>query len=110
VEAPHALIQANKAHNHLTQALIFANGDIYDGPMARQAIAEAQPGARIIAADGGARMAQHFGLHVDVIIGDMDSLTDDELQSFAAHGAELQRYPQEKNETDLELALQWAAR
>lgn len=74
--------------------------------MVRQAIEEARNGALIVAADGGARLAQHFGLHVDVIIGDMDSLSESELQGF---NAQVQRYPEEKNETDLELALKWAA-
>lgn len=77
--------------------------------MARQAMIQAQ-NPLVVAADGGARLAQHFGLNVNVIIGDMDSLSEAELQVFAARGAELQHYPEEKNETDLELALQWAAR
>lgn len=99
------------SHAVNVKALIFANGDINDGLMARQAIEDAQAAASmlVVAADGGARVAQHYGLHVDMIIGDMDSLSDDEVQFFAARGAELQHYPQEKNETDLELALQRTA-
>jgi thiamine pyrophosphokinase len=89
-------------------AFIFANGDRHDGPLVRQLLAE-WPSAWIIAADGGARHAEVFGIPVQTIIGDMDSLTPEELAAFESQGAQLRRYPPEKNETDLELALLLAA-
>lgn len=88
--------------------LIFANGERADGPMTQRALAAA-PDARIVAADGGARVAQSFGLPVHVVIGDMDSLEAAELSALAEQGAAVHRYPEEKDETDLELALKWAA-
>lgn len=90
------------------KALIFANGRTHDGPVPRHAIEQASD-ALVIAADGGARVAQEFGVPIHVVIGDMDSLEPDELAALAAGGAEVRRYPPEKNETDLELALLWAA-
>lgn len=92
----------------MNRALIFANGDIHDGPMVRRALEDGRD-ALIIAADGGARAAQHFGLKVDVVIGDMDSLDADELDALDAAGAEVIRHSPEKDETDLELALYLAA-
>ncbi len=89
-------------------ALIFANGDPNDGPMVRRALAAA-PDAWVIAADGGARVAEYFGCGVQTLIGDMDSLSADEVDRLARGGAEILRYPAEKNETDLELALKLAA-
>lgn len=68
------------------------------------------PDAWIIAADGGARQAAYYDLRVNVVIGDMDSLDDSELQLLTQQGAELHRFPAEKNETDLELALLFAAK
>ena len=93
----------------IQRALIFANGDINDGPFLRRAL-EFAPGALIVAADGGARLAQHFGLPINTVIGDMDSLSAAELAGLEQQGAEIHRFPEEKNETDLELALTWAAR
>ena len=90
------------------KALIFANGKAKDGMMVRRALTEAQ-GALIIAADGGARIAQKFGFVPQVVLGDMDSLTTEELQQLTSAGSILHRYPAEKNETDLELALMYAA-
>ncbi len=86
------------------KALIFANGDMNDGPFLRRALAAA-PNALIVAADGGAHIARHFDLHVDVVIGDMDSIAEDVFAALEAEGTESHRFPQEKAETDLELAL-----
>ena len=89
-----------------SRSLIFANGDVNDGPMVRQAL-DGWSDALIIAADGGARVAGTYGVTVQVVIGDMDSLSTEELAALATH-AEVLRYPEEKNETDLELALTYA--
>ena len=90
------------------KTLIFANGDANDGPMVRRAL-DAAPDAWVIAADGGARQAAYYGRAVHTLIGDMDSLTPAEVETLAANGADVQRHPEEKDETDLELALLWAA-
>jgi thiamine pyrophosphokinase len=87
-------------------ALIFANGDINDGPMVRRALdatASAQP--YIVAADGGARVALHYGYLPDIVIGDLDSLSAEEVDDLQAQGVSIDRYPAMKDETDLELAL-----
>jgi thiamine pyrophosphokinase len=89
-------------------ALIFANGDINDGPMVHRAL-EAAAGGWVIAADGGARVAGHFGLAIHALIGDMDSLEPQVVDALAAAGTVVERYPIHKDETDLELALLWAA-
>lgn len=90
------------------QALIFANGEIADGIMVQRALAAAQS-PLVIAADGGARVASHFGYAVHTVIGDMDSLTAQELDALVAAGADLQHYPAEKDATDLEIALNYAS-
>lgn len=89
-------------------AFILANGEVVEGPMVQQVLA-AVPDAIVIAADGGAHIAAALGLKVDYIIGDMDSLEPDELAQFEAAGVQIRRYAEEKNETDLELALMFAA-
>ena len=64
--------------------------------------------AHIIGADGGARVAWHYNKSPHTVIGDMDSLSDDELQKLRDNGAKILQYPAEKDETDLELALKFA--
>jgi thiamine pyrophosphokinase len=90
-------------------AWIFANGDANDGPVVRQVLASTST-AWVIAADGGTRHAEYFGLRVDTLIGDMDSLSAAEVAALEAAGADIHRYPAAKNETDLELALLHAAK
>src|SRR5581483_5490047 len=63
----------------------------------------------VIAADGGALPLVRAGRRPDIVIGDMDSLDQVTLAGLAEQGAELRRYPREKDETDLELALLHAA-
>lgn len=90
-----------------TRVLVFANGELNDGPMVRRALADGV-GALVAAADGGARLAQACGLKPAVVIGDMDSLTPDEVTALRESGSTVLSYPEEKDETDLELTLQWA--
>jgi len=87
-------------------AFVFANGDISDGPMVRRTL-NAFQAPLIVAADGGARVAGYYGYPVDVLIGDMDSITQKELDSYKSAGIEVMAYPAEKDFTDLELALNY---
>lgn len=76
--------------------------------MVRRALAEGIA-ALSIAADGGLRVAQHYDVQPQIIVGDMDSVNPDDLQAYEQAGVEVHRYSPEKNETDLELALLLAA-
>ncbi|RMG88026.1 MAG: thiamine diphosphokinase, partial [Chloroflexi bacterium] len=87
-----------------SQVIILANGEALDGPMVRRAL-DATNRAYVIAADGGARLAPLFNLPIHTLIGDMDSLSPSEVDAIAAAGADVLRFPAEKAETDLELAL-----
>lgn len=84
------------------RTVIIANGDPPDAGDIRRWL---RPGDRLICADGGARAAMALGLIPQAVIGDFDSLSEDNLQQLARRGAALHRYPAHKDETDLELAL-----
>lgn len=90
------------------QALIFANGKAKHGSMVARALSQSEQ-ALIVAADGGARIAWHYDKTPDIVIGDMDSLSQEERSKLERDGAQLLEYPPEKDETDLELALLYAA-
>ena len=64
----------------------------------------------VIAADGGLDRAAALGLDVDVVIGDLDSVSADALAAAEAAGARIVRHPEAKDATDLELALDEAVR
>lgn len=61
------------------------------------------PSACLICADGGWTHAKRFGLMPDLLIGDFDSLSGDELPSCG-----VLRFPPEKDDTDAMLAVKWA--
>jgi thiamine pyrophosphokinase len=63
----------------------------------------------IIGADGGAARALTWGLVPDLVIGDMDSLPEEARSRLEAKGCRFVEHPRAKDETDLELALRFAA-
>ena len=85
-------------------ALIFANGELNDGPAVWVALQLPSP-RLVIAADAGLRHVARCGLKPNLVIGDMDSVYPPMLAEAQQHGAEILRYPSHKDETDLELAL-----
>jgi thiamine pyrophosphokinase len=87
------------------RALIFANGDPTSPALAQ---AWRQPGAFVIAADGGARNALDAGLTPDRVVGDLDSMTESQRADLESRGARFLVYPPRKDETDLEIAIRHA--
>jgi thiamine pyrophosphokinase len=59
----------------------------------------------VVAADGGLDRALALGLAVDIVIGDLDSVSDAALAAAEAAGTRVVRHPAAKDATDLELAL-----
>ncbi|HEY8776242.1 MAG TPA: thiamine diphosphokinase [Gaiellaceae bacterium] len=69
-------------------------------------VADLPAGATVIAADGGAELAWMVGLSVDLVVGDMDSISAETLAGIER----VERHAAEKDATDLELALVAALR
>jgi thiamine pyrophosphokinase len=65
-------------------------------------------GAPVIAADKGLEHALALGLDVTVAVGDFDSASPEAVAVAEAAGVRIQRHPEEKDATDLELALDLA--
>jgi len=63
---------------------------------------------QLICADGGANSALMSERYPDLAIGDFDSLTPENYQRLKQAGVKLIQYPREKDQTDLELALEYA--
>ena len=59
----------------------------------------------VIAADSGLGIALEAGFDVDGVVGDMDSVDEDQLRLVRQRGAEVLQFPVGKDETDLELAI-----
>jgi thiamine pyrophosphokinase len=89
----------------LSRIIIFANGHLPDREKARAII---RADDTLIAADGGTRHMLTLGLKPDLIIGDLDSITEEERRKMESDGVKIAKYSRDKNETDLELAIQHA--
>lgn len=88
--------------------LILANGD-WDAPndLARlQALAE--KALLVVATDGALDHATACGIKADHLIGDLDSVEDASHLEERFPDLAIQRYPEDKDQTDLELAIDWA--
>lgn len=86
----------------MQRIIIFANGEI---PRLENARFLLQADDYIICADGGARHALELGLTPNLVIGDMDSIDKQQWQKLKNAGVPIELFPRDKNETDLELAL-----
>lgn len=87
------------------RAIIFVNGMLPDPDAARGLI---RPDDLLIGVDGGSRHALAMGLVPKIIIGDLDSLSQWEATQADLSGARITEFPQDKDATDLELALEYA--
>jgi thiamine pyrophosphokinase len=88
-------------------AIVLTNGLIEDPAIIRSRLKD-WPQAVVIAADGGSLHAETLGLKIHAVIGDLDSMSDERLETLTAQDILIQRSPSEKDETDLELALLYA--
>ena len=86
----------------MNRIIIFANGDL---PHIEKARAILQDDDHIICADGGTRHASSLDLKPALVIGDMDSADSVLLKKLQADGVSIELFPRDKNETDLELAI-----
>lgn len=81
--------------------VVVTGGD----PIDRALVEHLAAGAFVIAADSGVEHAASLGLTVDLAVGDMDSVSPAALAAAAGAGAAVERHPEAKDATDLELAL-----
>lgn len=86
-----------------SRAVVFANGTLADPAAVRSLV---QPGVVLVAADGGYLHMKRLGIQPHLVIGDLDSLPESEINALKAAGVEIEIFPREKDATDLELALQ----
>jgi thiamine pyrophosphokinase len=73
--------------------------------VAPDAIEGFDPPDLVIAADSGADLAERLGLCIDVLIGDLDSISEEAHERAREREVEIRAYPSAKDATDLELAM-----
>ena len=86
-------------------ALIVCSGSIKDYSYHKKYFEKAQ---FVICVDGGAKHIRKFGLVPDVLIGDLDSISGEDLEYFIDMKVKIIRYPSQKEMTDTEIAINYA--
>jgi len=86
--------------------LVFANGA---PPEPSATLQLARSADLVLCANGGTHHAHALGIDPHAVVGDMDSLAQELRTTLQAAGTRLLEYPAHKDETDLELALLYAA-
>jgi len=84
------------------RAILFINGEVADYAFLSGLL---QEDGFLVAVDGGLRHLLAINQHPHLLIGDLDSVTPEQLEEVSSREVEIQRFPVEKDETDLELAL-----
>jgi thiamine pyrophosphokinase len=89
-------------------SLIFAGG-LAPSDLTLHAVNKIEQVELVFAADSGLHIAQKLGLHVDAIIGDMDSVDVNALAEAKSRGTKIIQHDRDKNFTDLHSALLYTA-
>lgn len=84
------------------RAVIIANGILNDS------LSKLQDEDIVIAVDGGYRHCVSLNIRPSIVIGDMDSLTPEDLDEIIMAGITVSRHPVRKDQTDMELAMDHA--
>ncbi len=89
----------------MNESIVIITGS---APLAAPATTSIVDGSIVLAVDGGLDHALAAGLTPSGLIGDLDSVSEPGLL-WAARNATIDRYPPDKDQTDTELALAFAA-
>lgn len=87
--------------SHTNQVIVLSGGE----PIVTDRDFDLPDDAYVIAADSGLHHAAPLGLTVDLVVGDMDSVDPGMLATAVSAGSLEDRYPADKDHTDLELAF-----
>jgi thiamine pyrophosphokinase len=87
------------------RAVIAVNGALQDHTAVAALL---RPDDYLIGADGGTLHLLAMGRRPHVVVGDLDSLPADILDELAAQGVRIERHRTDKDQTDLELAIERA--
>ena len=85
--------------------VLFANGDL---PEPENIARWINKDDFLIAVDGGLNHITNLGLKPNLIIGDLDSVKEEKLNQFRKLNVKIEKYPVDKDQNDLELAIQAA--
>ncbi|MCC5911978.1 MAG: thiamine diphosphokinase [Clostridiaceae bacterium] len=84
--------------------IIVTNGDIVDLKHIKNTLKDKY----IICADGASKYLRNIEVIPDLLVGDFDSIDDDDLSWMKNNGVSYEKFPTRKDQTDTELAVEYA--
>lgn len=88
----------------MKRAIIFLNGELEGNKeFYHNYIA---PSDTIFCADGGAEYAYQLNLMPDLILGDLDSISEEVINFYKKRAVDFKKFPTEKDKSDTELLLE----
>jgi thiamine pyrophosphokinase len=85
-------------------AILFVNGEFEKSDLIMNNILQSN---LLIAVDGGLDHIVNLGLSPQIIMGDLDSIDVIDQEFYENNGVDIIRFPERKDETDLELAMNY---
>jgi thiamine pyrophosphokinase len=86
----------------MKKCVIIAGGVLENEDFHRRIVKDAE---MVICADAGARHAARLGIRPDLVIGDLDTLEEEEIHKLEDRQIDLRQFPREKDYTDTHLCL-----
>ena len=87
------------------KCVIIAGGELVPTPRINRIL---KSGELIVCADGGARHLRSLNIRPNVLMGDFDSIHQDDLAFLIEKEVEIIEFPARKDLTDTELCVEWA--
>lgn len=87
---------------NIVKCVIISGGQMENDDYHRKIITSAD---LVICADGGGKHAARLGIIPDLIVGDLDTLSTEEIKRLELSGVEFIKYPKAKDYSDTHLAL-----
>ncbi len=87
------------------EVIIIANGDLKNLDFLKGLIKEDN---YIVCADGAAKFLVALEIEPNLLVGDLDSILEDDLTWMKEKGVEIRKFPTKKDFTDSELAVEYA--
>lgn len=88
------------------RVIVLANGE-WDIEWGRSELTT-EKSDLLICADGGANLAISSGIIPDILVGDLDSITQKNLAKCQENNVKIKKFSSQKDQTDLELAMEYA--
>ena len=88
----------------MERAIIFLNGELKGNKKFYHEFIN--PGDKIFCADGGAKYTYQLNLMPELILGDLDSISEEIIEFYREHDTKFKKFPAEKNKSDTELLLE----